>query len=206
MRTLVLHCHKLQNAKSAFHKLLKDDTALKKKATSKAKGEYDSLKRVDRYMVFNGRTGQMASQDWLARHIQCVDGKPQLKKSTSTARPWILTLGFALNGQEMKLTLKTCQDQPAARVRCFDLRHGCPNGKFKFIMLGYQHMGGEEWENDGKDQDEAAEPDSPNFEDDGYESADSIVNDEQGLEGWRPKTEHVTVSLHPFPDSGFQTV
>ncbi|CAK9114704.1 Uncharacterized protein (Fragment), partial [Durusdinium trenchii] len=113
VRTLMLHGAKLRAARNSFLELSALDEHLKKAATKKAKQEFENLKSVSRYMVFNPRTGELASQQWLNNHIQVMDGVPCMKKKLGKACPFIVTLGFdLLPVGDVKLTVKTAPDKP----------------------------------------------------------------------------------------------
>lgn len=167
----MLHCSKLKAARASLAALASHDESITQKATQKAKVEYEALKSVERYIVFNPRTGEIASQHWLNTHIAVQDGKPVLKRKNGKACPFVVTLGFVLNGGDCNLTLKTQPDKPARPVRCYDLRNGGAQSKFQFLMTGYEHL---------------AEDLVDEFSCDGSasEAEDFLVDDEDGLPGF----------------------
>lgn len=175
VRTLMLHGAKLRAARNSFLELSALDEHLKKAATKKAKQEFENLKSVSRYMVFNPRTGELASQQWLNNHIQVMDGVPCMKKKLGKACPFIVTLGFdLLPVGDVKLTVKTAPDKPALPVRCFDLREGGAQSKFTFLMDGYDHLAAE------------VIVDEEEMDDEGANDEDFLWNDEDGLQGISP--------------------
>ena len=57
VRSLMLHCHKLQLWIQALEDLLIEDPEMKKAATKKMAERVGSNKHVKRFLVFNRRTG-----------------------------------------------------------------------------------------------------------------------------------------------------
>ncbi|CAJ1437547.1 unnamed protein product [Effrenium voratum] len=176
VRTLVLHCHRLNTAKDAYGSLLENDPKHKNKQTQRAKQELDGLRHAERYIVLNPRTGQLATQSWLSKHIKTVDGKPELKKKGSTARPWVMTLMFALLAKDACLKLKIGPGENACNIRCVDLRSGSTNSKVSQLLLGYKHFSAKL---DKTDQEEIAEEDD-DWSCDGYQSDESQIGDAAG--------------------------
>ena len=172
----MIHCGKLLNNRKTYFNLLRDDPAMKKKATQKAKEDFEQLQTVHRYIVMNPRTCQMATCDWLNKHIVVVDGIPKMKKNTGKTCPHLLTLAFTMHDAEVELGLRLDSTKPFLKVRCYDIRNGCSQAKIQFLMNGWEHMGAK----DSGSEVEGSEAD----EEEGVQSeAESMCGDEQGVEG-----------------------
>ena len=180
VRTLMRHCHAVMQLRIAKEKALSDDPNATKAATKKLVDKYTSYQSVEKYMVFNGRTGQMASEMWLSKHIHVVDGKPAFKKATGKV-PKILTLGVKIINGSLDLTLDFGNEVSCAQpVRCMDLRTSQPQGELEALAAGFGHLGDENIDSDG-------ERDEPDFDEvdfqDENEYEDDIVDDSAGIEG-----------------------
>eukprot|EP00438_Fugacium_kawagutii_P007704 Skav222593 [mRNA] locus=scaffold1852:30316:32970:+ [translate_table: standard] len=180
VRSLMIHCRKLGEAQAAMEKALLDDPSQVKAVTKKLVERATGLLHVDRYLVFNPRTGQLATEMWLAKHIQVVDGKPQFKNANKKHKtPKILTLTVKIENGKLQLFLDLqCGGGPQP-LRCYDLRSSEPQGDLQFLQVGFGHMA-DPWVDDALEGDDAdfddvrSEPDENDFE-------DEMMADEQGL-------------------------
>ena len=145
VRTLCLHTHAFVAAKNDYAKLKGGDPNEKKKKTITAGETMTKLADCVRFCVVNRRTGFVATQDWLSKHITVgEDGKPRPKKDDSKCKPWILSLKIVIK-QERKshtvaLELKTCDAKPFRTVKCFDLRDGQAQNHLQAITNGYDYL------------------------------------------------------------------
>ena len=142
VRTLCLHVHQLQATKETLAELEKEDPEAKKAATSKARTTYTELCDGKRFIVMNGRTCHLATQDWVAKNIsKSSDGAPTWKnKSHKKSPPWTMTMSFKMTGASAFLTLKLQTGAPDRVVRCWDLRGGQERSKLSMLLEGYEHM------------------------------------------------------------------
>ena len=133
VRSLMLHCHKLANFQEAKAKALQDDPECKKASTQKCVERVEQNLHVEKYLVFNPRTGQMATEAWLGKHILVVAGKPKFKHpSKEHKNPKILTLKIKVLDDNVELTLDISDSTIGQRpVRCFDLRSSQPQGTWQ---------------------------------------------------------------------------
>ena len=76
VRTLVLHIRKLEAARAAFQLLYEKDPTKSKPKTVSTEQEVKLLESGQRHIVMNRRTGQIASAEWLYRHVHIVEGIP----------------------------------------------------------------------------------------------------------------------------------
>ena len=181
------HCHVLGQLKLSRDKALVDDPNATKAVTRKLIEKVSQYHSVEKYMVFNPRTGQMASEAWLQQHIQVVNGKPEFKKAKSKS-PKILTLGIKITNSSLDLTLDFGNAEPFAQpVRCMDLRSSQPSGDLESLTSGFGHMGQNELDSDCEG-DEQPDFDEVDFQDDvedenDYAEEDEIMDDVLGIQG-----------------------
>ena len=188
VRSLMVHLHKYSEAHVAMNQAVGDDPEKKKTVTKKLVEKVDQLSSIKKFMVFNPRTGQMATESWLVKHIQVVEGVPKFKHpNKQNANPKILTLGIQIADETLDLTLDLGDNNMGPRpVRCYDLRKASPLGGVQILTEGFGHMGeqhleGEEDENDiDLDEVEFSDSDKERDEND-YQH--EIPGDEEGLEG-----------------------
>ena len=175
----MLHCHRLVNFQEAKAKALQDDPECKKVFTQKCMERVEQNLHVEKYLVFNPRTGQMATEAWLGKHIHVVAGKPKFKHPSKEHKdPKILTLEIKFLDDNVELTLDISDSTIGPRpVRCFDLSSSQPQGDLTVLTMGFSHMGGSSIE---EHEDGAVESDG---EIDPNEFEDEIPDDAQGLEG-----------------------
>ena len=168
VRTLMLHVNKLSSTKTSLNAMLEKDPSAKKKPTQKQKETYESLQQVERHIVVNSRTGQMATPEWLASHVQVTsEGKPEFK--SKRVKGTIMTMGFRREAHDnVDLTLKLNPDKTALPVRCWEFKTGQANARLAAFIDGYSHMA---IELEGNASDSSAE------------SSDDQVYDQEGLEG-----------------------
>jgi len=187
-RSLMRHCHTLSELRKSKALLLEKDPQKKKAATQKVCVKVDSMLHVDKYMVFNPRTGQMATEAWLSDHIQVVEGKPEFKrKRKNDIGPKIVTLGIKVLENTVDLTLDLSHGDMGARpIRCFDLRDSKPQGDLQYLSTGFGHLGEDSLE-DESDVENWVDFDEVDFEHgsqkDENDFDDEIPQDDLGIEG-----------------------
>ena len=143
VRTLVQHLSQFQEAKVELARLLEEDPSSKKKKTQTLSEKVQKWRRVDKFIVMNRRTGQVATPEWLGKHVgEDAEGRPCMKNPKSTARAWILTLRCLVDegDQVFSIALQTKADSSFRNVRCLELRTGLPEKGIDFLMGGYQHI------------------------------------------------------------------
>lgn len=197
VRSLMLHLHKLREAKDVLTANLAHDPDLKKAATRKSRDAVQALLDVQRYLVFNPRTGQMATEAWLAKNIVAVGGKPQFKDPKKQNKsPRILTLRVVVTEPDsVTLTLDVGDEDGPRPVRCFDLSKATEEGGLKFFAEGWSYMGAETFE---PDEDGLSDIENES-EFDMNEYEDEIIDDSHGLAGLKligSLHRHAAVSFH----------
>lgn len=175
VRTLMLHISKVEEAKQLYVHLLGEDASESK--MQKAKNELDALKNVERYIVLNPRSGQIASQEWLNKHIKVINGVPSLKKEKTSIKLWVMTLYFSMQAQNFNLKLKVAEGKPDLKVRCLDLTAGTAQTKIQFLLDGYSHFTGN-WD----EEDQGGSGEEGGGSDNGSDM-DSMIGDEAGIPG-----------------------
>lgn len=99
------------------------------------------MQHVDHYLIFNRRTGQVATGEWVRKHvITGPDNKPRMKNEASTAKPWIMTLRIDLVESNVQVYLRPKDNESFRRVRCFALQEGREKAKLAHITSGYAHL------------------------------------------------------------------
>ncbi|CAL1164996.1 unnamed protein product [Cladocopium goreaui] len=180
VRSLMLHCHRFSEAKVARDKALEEDPEAKKAVTQKLVEKVAGLSHVDKYLVFNPRTGQLATEMWLSAHIQVVNGKPQFKHPSKQYKdPKILTLTIKIDNGSLDclLDLGNGDSKP---VRCYDLRSSATPTDMDILLGGFGHMA-DKWQDDDDEGDRWEDFDEVDFDENEFE--DQIVDDSNGLEG-----------------------
>ena len=171
VRTLMIHGHELAEADLKVKELVALDPEVKKKKTQNAQEAHAKLLQAERWIVLNPRTGQLATQAWLAKYIKADgDGKPVLKDPKSRVKPWVITLHFECLDGVTSLHLQRDPSKSKQRIRCVDLTQRQERANLAFFMQGYAQLLAEEDPDDGDDED-------------GFASDDSMVRDDEGLEG-----------------------
>lgn len=155
VKTLCMHTNTYLKAKEDYQKAKDTDATEKKAKTKKLRDEFSKLRKCDRFAVMNRRTGFVATSDWMSKHLVITpEGKPVPKKSNSKCNPWILTLRIAItdatSGSEIALELKTQDNKPFRRVKCFDVRDGLEKSGLAPITSGYEHL----FQDDDPDEEE----------------------------------------------------
>ena len=174
----MLHCHKVRLLNSQLSAALLDDPDKKKAVTKKIEEKVASMMNVERYMIFNRRTGQVATQMWMEKHVHCVNGKPEFKKDSKKEKPKILTLRIKITGNQVDLALDLGDGHLGIRpVRCWDLRQSESKGDLDFLQLGFGHMGTKHLQ----EEDDEVDYDDIDFDENEYE--DLIPDDAEGLQG-----------------------
>ena len=190
MRSLMQHCHTLGNLSSSLAKALEEDPAVEKQSSKSLSQKLRALEDVERYIVFNPRTGQMATAAWIEKHILVQHGVPTFKKaSKQNQTPKILTLGIKIKDKSVKLTLDLGFDEKNPRpVRCLHLASRKAQSDLTELEQGYGHMG-QPWDEDDQDLDEVDFPDdSSDNRKDENDFEDEIPDDAAGIEGHRLHT------------------
>ena len=164
VRTLAIHCAALGNAKSTLQSCQDLDPGLAQPGSVKAQDALAKLQDATRYIVMNRRTCQMATQEFISKHIKEENGKPVLKKEGTKIQPWIMSLKFHQVGIETELELRLTNEAPFRKLRCLDLTTGQRSAKIVALMDQYPDM-----------QDEFFESDA--------ESEATMIGEDQGLEG-----------------------
>lgn len=153
VRTLTKHTFDYLASKKKFEDSLNDDPEKKKPATTNLEIRYRKLQHVDLYMIFNRRTGQVATHDWVRKHIVAdSSGKPVLKKAESKLKPWVMTLRVDLDPDHSSIGLRSCNNGEFKEVRCFDLQNQCEKTKLAQLADGYAHLLRPEAGSDDEDQ------------------------------------------------------
>lgn len=184
----MLHCHKLAEAKMAKLKAVEQDPNMEKANTNKCIEKFNSMLSAERYLVFNPRTGQVATEAWLSKHIQQVGGKPSFKKPSKQHKdPKILTLGIrVLEETTLQLTLDLGDNVMGPRpLRCFDLRGATVQEDLQALSSGFGHLGEDSIEDDEEDE---VDFDEVDYQDSDQENEydEELVDDTKGIEGCCP--------------------
>lgn len=199
VRSLMIHCHKLAEAQTAADKALLDDPSQIKATTKKLVERVTSMQHVDRYIVFNPKTGQLATEMWLSKHIQVVNGKPEFKNASKKHKsPKILTLTLKIENGKLQLFLDLQCSGGSRPLRCYDLRSSESQGDLQFLQAGFGHMA-DPWVDDDLQGDDV-DFDEVRSEPDENDSDDELMGDEQGLEGL---DDWVRVRVRYCNDSGW---
>ena len=140
----MLHCHRVDEANVSRDQPLADDPQQKKAVTKRLVEKAEQLVHVKKYLVFNPRTGQLATEQWLSKNIQVQDGKPKFKNPSKQKSPKILTLTIRVvhKDLDLKVDLGNVTDMP---LRCYDLRQSQPLGDLDLLQGGFGHMA-DDWE------------------------------------------------------------
>lgn len=178
-KTVTMHGADVAAAKKELVKLLETDTEENKTKTKKAREQTERLKNVERWMIFNRRTGQLAVPEWIQKHIQADEqGRPQPKNPKTTSRPWLMTLKIVMvDTANVEISLRTDQQEnaPFRRVRCLSLSQGTEKATLAHLTQGYSHLVS------GNDEDDAEE-DAGSLGDESS-SDEQLPGDADGLEG-----------------------
>ena len=142
-KTATKHCYDYQVARRDYYEKLEQDPTCSKAKTVKAKEDLEKLKAVDLYMVFNRRTGQMATREWMKTYLTTDEhGIPKPKKENSTAKPWIACLRFelGLDLHKVSLAFKITEGGEFREVRLFHFEDGMTTTKINVFTDGYKHL------------------------------------------------------------------
>lgn len=167
VRTLAIQCSALSSAKTALQQCQATDPNLEKAGSLKAQDALTGLQDCTRYIVMNKRTGQIATQEFIAKSIKEENGKPVFKKANSKIQPWIMSLKYRQVGLEAELELRLTNSTQFRKLRCLDLKTGERRGKIIALMESYPDM------MDGNF--DGAESEA--------ESVATMIGDEDGLQG-----------------------
>lgn len=155
-KTVTMHGADVAAAKKELVKLLETDTEENKTKTKKAREQTERLKNVERWMIFNRRTGQLAVPEWIQKHIQADEqGRPQPKNPKTTSRPWLMTLKIVMvDTANVEISLRTDQQEnaPFRRVRCLSLSQGTEKATLAHLTQGYSHLVSGNDEDDAEDR------------------------------------------------------
>ncbi len=143
-KTVTMHGSDVAAAKKELKKQLETDTEEIKTKTKKAREHAEKLKNVERWMIFNRRTGQLAVPEWVQKHIHADEhGRPQPKNPKTTARPWLMTLKIVMvDGTNVEISLRTDHQEsaPFRQVRCLSLMQGTEKATLAHLTDGYAHL------------------------------------------------------------------
>ena len=108
----------------------------------KQKEILSKLERTDHFLVFNRRTGELATTEWVKKYLTAnpATGKPQMKNEKSTAKPWVMTLRIVINQALVEVSLRPYEAADFRAVRCYDIQNGLPQKQLTTITQGYQHL------------------------------------------------------------------
>lgn len=163
VRVLCLHWKELQDAKLAYKKFKASDEEEANQLTRRAKLRVGSLRKTVRYIIMNSRTRQMATQEWVSKHVQVdKDGVPMVK--TKKIQPWIMVLHFEIHNQIPLLEIQLMAKAPKCSVRCLEIASSEEKSELGDVLGGYSFE---------EEDDEASEA----------ESLPTQIGDEAGLEG-----------------------
>ena len=145
VKTLASHAYEYICAKKVYRAELETDPHHAKNKTQKLRDKASSLLSADRFLIFNRRTGDLATQEWVSKHvIASPEGKPVLKKDNSKVKICVMTLRIELsdgNGAGSgTISLRPTDDGEFQAVRCWDLQEGRPKDGILRICRGYQHL------------------------------------------------------------------
>lgn len=144
-RAVTQACFDFQNARKEYRVLKEEDPTEMKNKTIKAKENLEKLKSPDLYLVFNRKTGHMATAEWMKRNmLPGPDGVPRPRKENSTAKPWITCVQFRVLQAEkdfsVALKFQVSEGSPFRRVRLFCFENGSSSMKVAMMTAGYQHL------------------------------------------------------------------
>ena len=188
-------------ANDAKEKALENDPEMKKVTTQKLSQKHAELLKVERYLIYNPRTGQLATEQWLSKHIRVTDeGLPEFKNpSKKMMKPKIVTLAINIAGNVIGLKLDLGLGSGQCPVRCYDLRKSETQGDLQVLVAGYEHLGADWSEEEGGDAAQF-DFDEVDFSDGGdgepnedfnkkatdendFDAEDEIFGDEKGIQG-----------------------
>ena len=143
VRTVTKHVYDYLLAKSRLKKLVEGDPEQKKSKTVNAQINVKRKEHVDLFMIFNRRTGQIATPEWTNKHLVAdSSGRPVLKNESAKVKPWVMTLRLRiLEVGDIQIGLRSGEDDSEFKdVRCFDLDKQLSNKKIANIAEGYGHL------------------------------------------------------------------
>lgn len=141
VRSITMHAQRWHEAKKDFQERKESDPEATKVKTKQAQELWKKMQLVDRHQVMNRRTGWVATQDWLSRHM-VVDqaGVPRNRNPKSKAKAWVVTVRIKMTGTELEAQFRPSLEQAFRRIRCWDIRSGEPRCKLMSLAAGYQHV------------------------------------------------------------------
>ena len=140
VRTLVLHSKKLQDGRQDLARLAERDPAHQQAKTKAACETVKKLEEARRFIVMNRRTGQVASGDWLQKHVRVDATSNQPIPTNPKEKLWVMTLGFKLRGpDQVELTLSLESGQAPLPLRCYRLI-GLEASNLPALLEGYAHV------------------------------------------------------------------
>ena len=143
VRTVTKHVYDYLSANSRFKKLVEEDPEQKKSKTVNAQINVKRMEHVDLFIIFNRRTGQIATPEWTSKHLAAdSSGRPVLKNQSAKVKPWVMTLRLRiLEVGDIQIGLRSGDDDSEFKeVRCFDLDKQLSNKKIANIAEGYGHL------------------------------------------------------------------
>lgn len=151
-KVLAAHIHELNGTKKEHAKELQNDPAHAKAKTQKLRTKVEKMQNADTFLVFNRRTGDLATSEWTKKYlIASADGKPQLRNDKGKLKISVITLRIVIVDGAVNLSLRSSDDRPFQKVRCWSLEQGRSNSKLAQLMTGYQHLLRDDPESDGED-------------------------------------------------------
>lgn len=116
------------------------------KKTQKLRDTVSGLLSADRFLIFNRRTGDLATQEWVTKYVTSTpEERPVLKNDKSKVKMWVMTLRIELSdghdgAGSATLGLRPTDEGEFQAVRCWDLQEGRPKDGILRICRGYQHL------------------------------------------------------------------
>lgn len=171
VRTLVHHYKRLGDAHAIFKTHLETDETESLEQTRKAKKIFRDMLNTKLYMVMNPRTCQLATPEWVSKHIQINQQGVPTAKYGKKSQPWVMTLFFCQETHpvsDVALRLQLAPNASPACVRCWELETGEEKKKIASLLAGYSF-------------DQKEDEDDENTSE--AESEKTVPGDEDGLEG-----------------------
>lgn len=110
------------------------------KNKDKVETRLKELRNCDLYIIINPKTNEMATPEFIAKHVVANENKvPTIKGTKTTCKPKILTLEYRTKNSLISLSMVLAEGKSARPVRCWDLK-GHTNSKISQLLEGYQHM------------------------------------------------------------------
>ena len=141
MKSLASQAYAFLLAKKDFRAALEFDPSEEKTKTAKMRETMEKLQSLDAFLVFDRRTGDLATPDWTKKYVTAdANGVPQLRNQSSRARIWVMTLRMKFEDVNIDLSLRSKPDGVFQAVRCWDLQDGRARSRYAPLMRGYHHL------------------------------------------------------------------